>query len=338
MVAPIISVVLPCYNSQQTLETCLQSLAQQTWTDFEVIAVNDGSHDDTAAILQSFARGDMRFRVMTIPHGGVVNAMNAGMVECQGSYIARMDSDDVCLPDRFRLQKDYLDAHPDIGLVGGKVRFGGDSAQCKGYSLYVDWTNTLLTNQQIRRARFVESPFANPSIMFRKDLVSRWGAFYDGPFPEDYEFILRWLGAGVRMAKVEEEVLIWNDPPTRISRTDPRYDPDAFYRIKAKYLAEALRGRGVSGQVAVLGAGRVSRRRASMLEEYGVRIASWIDIDPAKIDRTYQGRPVRGWHSIGKPGDMFLVSFIGNRGARTKIVDELTAKGWVQGQDYILAA
>lgn len=333
----MISVVLPCYNAEAGLGPCLESLLSQSCGDFEIVAVNDGSDDGTLGVLRAFAARDTRIRVFDRPHGGVVQAMNFGMGQCRGAYVARMDADDVCLPQRLALQKAHLDRHPHIGLVGGRVRFGGDPEAGRGYKAYVDWTNTLVAEDDIRLNRFVESPYANPSIMFRKELVSRCGAFYDGPFPEDYEFLLRWMAAGVRMDKVPEEVLVWNDPPTRLTRTDPRYDPDAFYRVKAGYLAAWLRKRDIAN-VAVVGGGRLTRRRALMLEEHGVTVARWLEVDPDKIGQCVGGRPVCSWHELGAPDGEFLLSYVGNRGAGARIDRALRERGWTPGRNFLLAA
>ena len=333
----MISVALPCYNAQDSLAACLESLLTQTWQDFEIVAVNDGSTDATLDVLRRFSSRDHRIRVFDRPHGGVVQAMNFAVEQCRGEYVARMDSDDLCLPERLELQKAHLDRHPSLGLVGGLVRFGGDPEAGKGYKAYVDWTNTLVTEEEISLARFVESPYANPSIMFRKELVSRCGPFYDGPFPEDYEFLLRLMAAGVRMDKVPRDVLIWNDPPSRLTRTDPRYDPDAFYRTKAVYLARWLAARGIR-RVSVVGGGRIARRRALMLEEHGIVIERWLEVDPKKIGQRASGRPVCSWSEVGAPQGEFLLSYVGNRGAGARITAELLERGWTAGIDFLLAA
>lgn len=333
----MISVALPCFNAQDSLHACLESLLAQTWEDFEIVAVNDGSTDATLDALRLAAARDGRIRVFDRPHQGVAEAMNFAVQQCRGEYVARMDSDDICLPERLALQKAHLDRHPHIGLVGGLVRFGGDPVAGKGYKTYVDWTNTLVSFDEIFLARFVESPYANPSIMFRKELVSRCGPFYDGPFPEDYEFLLRLMAAGVRMDKVPSEVLIWNDPPSRLTRTDPRYDPDAFYRTKAVYLARWLASRGI-GRVSVIGGGRITRRRALMLEEHGIAIERWLEVDPDKIGQTAAGRLVCSWSEVGAPQGEFLLSYVGNRGAGRRIARELEDKGWIAGIHFLLAA
>jgi glycosyltransferase involved in cell wall biosynthesis len=114
------------------LTACLESLLAQTWQNFEIVAVNDGSTDGTLDVLRRASARDGRIRVFDRPHGGVVQAMNFAVEQSRGEYVARMDSDDICLPERLALQKRHLDRHPHLGLVGGLVRFGGDPAGGKG--------------------------------------------------------------------------------------------------------------------------------------------------------------------------------------------------------------
>src|SRR2546425_6870649 len=102
--------------------------------------------------------------------------------------------------------------------------------------------------------------------MFRRELLNKHGGYREGDFPEDYELWLRWLDAGVTMAKVPRVLLTWNDAPERLSRTDRRYDVEAFYRCKAFYLARWLKRHvDASRPLLVWGAGRPTRKRAEHL-------------------------------------------------------------------------
>lgn len=91
---PLVSVLMPCYNAADTLPEALQSLSAQTWHDFEIIAVDDGSTDATPLVLRDWARKERRLRLLSQPHQGIIAALNAGLEQCQGQYIARMDADD----------------------------------------------------------------------------------------------------------------------------------------------------------------------------------------------------------------------------------------------------
>ncbi len=175
--------------------------------------------------------------------------------------------------------------------------------------------------------------------MFRAELPRLHGSYRDGPFPEDYELWLRWLEAGERMAKVSEELLVWRDPPGRLSRSDPRYSTEAFYRVKAGYLARWLAAHNPRHpQVAIIGSGRPSRKRAERLAEHGVVIEAYVDIDPRKVGKRIHGRPVLHRDELGAPGTRFAVSYVASRGAAGDIRRFLEGRGWVLGRDFLLAA
>lgn len=339
MAAPLVSVLLPVRNAAATLPAALDSLLAQTLADFEIVAVDDGSSDATATVLAGYAVREPRLRVLSRPAEGLCAALNAGLSAARGRYVARLDADDVCHPERLAAQAQMLESRPDLGLVGCLVDFGGDAAAAGGYARFVAWQNGLTEPEDIALARFVESPLAHPSIMFRAGLPARHGAYRDGPFPEDYELVLRWLEAGVAMAKVPRPLLTWNDPPGRLSRTDPRYAAEAFYRLKAGFLARWLATANPHHpDIWVVGAGRLTRKRAETLADHGVFIRGYVDIDPRKIGRRVHGRPVVHRRELPAPGERFLVSFVSSRGAGEEISTFLTGLGYAPGRDFILAA
>jgi len=334
---PEISIVIPVRNAAATLGATIDSVRAQTFRHWELVAVDDGSSDASPALLHEFARSDPRMRVIIQPASGIVAALQRGCVEARGKFIARMDADDVMHPRRLEEQRRLLESHPDVGLVSCRVAFGGDRAAQTGYAVHVDWVNSLRTHEQMSVRRFVESPVAHPSVMFRRELLERHGGYAAGDFPEDYELWLRWLDAGVRFAKLEAELLTWNDPGDRLSRVDPRYSTESFYRVKCRYLARWLQ-RELRGErpVWLWGVGRVTRRRFESLATHGVNITGFIDIDPAKLGRTRDGRLVVSPEEI--PPDAFVLVGVAVRGARELIVRELESQSRREGRDYLLGA
>ena len=334
-----ISVLLPLHNEQALLGEALASLTAQTRREFEIVAVDDGSTDASAELLAAHARRDSRLHVTRLPHGGVVSALNAGLAAARGRYIARMDADDIAAPERLALQSDFLDRRPDVGLVASRVRFLGDRAAQAGMARFVDWTNALLQPEAIARERFVESPFVHPSVMFRRELIETLGGYRDGDFPEDYELWLRWLEAGVRMEKLDAVLLDWRERPGRLTRSDPRYRVDAFFRCKAPYLARYLAERNPHHpRVTVWGAGRATRLRLRALFALGIEPAAWIDIDPDKIGWRVQGAPVVGPHALPGPDEAFVLVAVGKRGARELIEPILLARGHELGRSCLFCA
>ena len=327
-----VSVVMPVYNAETTVLQALEGLRAQSFRSLEIIVVNDGSTDSTLEIL----RNQPGIKLLDHSHRGIVPALNDGLAAANGEYIARMDADDLCHPERIEKQASFLDAFPDLGIVGCRVGFGGDREKQAGYAAHVDWINELIEPDDIALSRFVESPFAHPSVMFRRELFEKFGAYRDGPFPEDYELWLRWMANGVRAGKVDEELLTWNDPPDRLSRTDERYSIDAFYETKAKYLFQWLENHNPHHpELIVWGAGRVTRKRTAILEQYGIRITQYIDIKKRRLNC---GTPVILPDEIPDPETCFVLPMVGKRGAREQIRAVLKAREFTEGVNCIFAA
>lgn len=338
MVMPPVSIVLPVRNGAHTLSRALASLQAQTWRDWELIALDDGSDDGTADILAAAARGDSRVRAVRSPRPGLVPALNAGLGLARGEFLARMDADDESHPERLAAQFAMLQREPTLGVAGCLVAYGGDRAAGGGYALHVDWLNSLVTPEQIALNRFIESPHAHPSVMVRRAVVAEHGGYREGDFPEDYELWLRWLDAGVRMAKVPRPLLTWHDSPARMSRRDARYAPEAFYRVKAPWIARELERIGGGRAVWIWGAGRPTRKRAAELEKHGRRIAGFIDIDPKKTGRRVGGVPVIRPADLPPPGRIFVLGYVATRGARDLIRAALTGRNYDEGRDFLMCA
>lgn len=336
---PRVSILLPVRNAAATLPAALASLAGQTFTDCELVAVDDGSSDASADLVESFKPAYPVRLVRFEEPRGLVSALQAGLAAARGDLIARMDADDVCHPERMRRQVEMLHEQPDIGVSATRVRFGGDPAAAAGYARYVEWTNSLLTHEEIALARFRESPLAHPSVMFRRELVDRHGGYRQGDFPEDYELWLRWMEAGVRFAKTHETLLAWNDPPERLSRVHPSYRPAAFYALKAEYLARWLAVHNPHyPRVWVIGAGRVTRRRVDYLCRHGVEVEAYLDIDSRKVGLSYHGAPVLHHDDLPAAGRCFVLPFVANTGAAEYLAQLLQSRGYVRGRDFIEAA
>lgn len=337
---PAVSVVLPVRDGAATLARAIASVRAQTWADWELLVVDDGSRDATPEVLNRLARAEPRLRVLAPGRVGLVAALNAGLAAARGEFIARLDADDEAHPERLAAQVEWLRRQPDLGLVGCRVGFGGDAAASRGYALHVAWLNGIITPEEHARSRFIESPLAHPSVLFRRELVARHGGYREGDFPEDYELWLRWLEAGVRMAKVPRELLTWHDAPGRLSRTDPRYDPDAFFRVKAGPVArEVGRLPGPPGrEVWIWGAGRPTRRRAAPLGAQGLKIAGYVDVDPRKTGRAVAGVPVIAPAALPPPGTRIVLAYVATRGARELIRGELERRGYAEGRDFLLCA
>jgi len=332
---PAISILLPFRDEAAFLPECLASIRAQTESDWELVAVDDGSADESAAIVERWADDDPRVRLLRPGRVGLVAALNLAIAEARAPLAARMDADDVMLPDRLRAQREWMDAHPGAALCGTQVELFPPEEVRGGYLEYVRWQNECVEPGQIAANLYVESPFAHPSVMARTEVLRAAGGYADGPFPEDYELWLRLHAGGHRMGKVPRVLLRWRERGARTSRTDARYARDAFDRLRADYLARDPRlhaGR----EVVVWGAGRRSRLRARLAMERGVAPSAWIDIDPDKIGHRVWGLPVHApeWLAERDPRPFVLV-YVNNHGARGLISARLGEMGYAVGEDWL---
>ncbi|RJP58329.1 MAG: glycosyltransferase [Ignavibacteriales bacterium] len=181
----MISVILPVYNGEKYLREAIDSVLNQTFSDFELLILNDGSTDSTEEVVKSYSDG--RIRYFNLEHKGLPSTLNFGLQEAKFDYIARMDSDDICHPVRFEKQIDFLQANPDIDLLG---------------------SNLIIVNSVKRIQKRVEYPecdknikdqlpskccIAHPTIMFKKQVVLSAGGYDNYSIAQDWALYLKLL-------------------------------------------------------------------------------------------------------------------------------------------------
>lgn len=327
-----VSVILPFRNAENTLERAIKSVLIQR-VEWELILVDNASTDSSRQLALRFV-ADRRVNLVEEPMVGVVHAMNAGLKQAQGKWVARMDADDEWHLDKLAKQLTYLQANQDCDVLGTQADFASPLEKADGLEHYVNWSNTVLTFDDIQRSIFIESPFINPSIVFRKSLIVEHGVYAEGDFPEDYEMFLRWHSRGVRMEKLPEKLMTWHDGAERLTRSHSAYTKVAFNTVKCEYLAEWLsQHNSFHPHIWVWGASRRMRRNAEELEKYGIHIEGFIDTQEEKTT----SKPCIHFESIPSAGEMFIVSFVAIREAKKEIRHFLDGKGYTELQHFVLA-
>ncbi len=327
---------MPVRDADRWLDEALDSLERQTFEDFEVVAVDDGSTDGSREILRRRAAREPRLRLLEQPPAGIVAALEAARATARGRYLARMDADDVARPERLERQVELLERDPSLAGCGTRVEYAPRAAVSSGARRYERWINALVEPDAIARDVFVECPLPHPTFFLRAESVARLGGWRDAGWPEDYDLVLRLWEAGQRLGKVPEVLLDWRERPDRLSRTDPTYDADAFRRCKIHYLERTLL-EGRDGTV-VWGAGPTGKAFGRALQRAGVEVRGWVDLDPRKIGKRIHGAPVVAPDGIGAFRGALCVAAVGQRGAREEIRAALEAAGWREMQDFVAVA
>jgi glycosyltransferase involved in cell wall biosynthesis len=334
MKQPEVSILLPYRNAASTLSECIESILAQTFEDYEIVAVDDASDDDSTVVLQSY--GDSRLRIIRNDRPGLVNALNLGLAHCNAPLVARMDADDIMLPQRLQQQWQYMRSHHDVVLLATQVEKFPPELIREGYREYMRWQNAVISHDDIAAQIYIESPFAHPSVMFRRDSVIAAGAYRDGPFPEDYELWLRLFHQGYRMEKLSEVLLRWRESETRLSRVSEKYAREAFDRLRAEYLSRDVRL--ADRDIVYWGAGRITRRRVKHLQDRGYAPVAWIDIDPKKIGNVIDGARVHepAWlETFNESNRPCVLNYVSNHGARDIARHYMQRIGYVLGEDFL---
>ncbi|MBF0611191.1 MAG: glycosyltransferase [Magnetococcales bacterium] len=332
---PAVSILLPVYNAETTLHDCLDTIFSQSFNDYEVIAINDGSEDDSQLLLNAWANRDKRLRIVNTCHRGLVSALNTGLSLARAPLIARMDADDLMNPSRLERQIRTMGENPHLDLLASQARIIPIESVTAGLQEYMRWQNNCLTHEEIHSEIYWESPLVHPTVMFRRQRVLGLGGYRQGDFPEDYDLWLRMVQAGCLMAKLPEVLLDWRDGPTRLTRSDGRYGRQAFARLRLSYLARDTR-LPKDRPIWCWGAGRRARQQVVQLARLGVKISGWIDIDPMKTGRLLHGAPVYPPTVLETSIRPFLLCMVTNHGARDLIAGHLHRLGYQAGQDYFM--
>ena len=238
MSAPAISIVLPAYNCSPYIAETINSLLSQTFTDFQLIIINDGSTDDTEHIIQLYHDPRITY-LKNESNKGLVFTLNRGIQASEGNYIARMDADDIALPQRLQLQKQWLDEHPHTAAISCTIRFIDGNGNERGVWL-ADKASCSYTD--IKKMLPWENCIAHPTIMIRKEVVEAY--LYDAIqlHCEDYDLWLRMLADGLVIEKLPQPLLLYRNHEASITGTYLKKLNPFFkqYQCKRRFLAKRV--------------------------------------------------------------------------------------------------
>lgn len=212
MPRPTISVLMPVYNAAGYLRDAVESILGQDFKDFELVCVDDGSTDGSAKILASYT--DPRLRVITQLHNqGIVKTLNNGLAECRGQYIARMDSDDIAMQERFSRQLEAFQENPEVAVVDCVQTLMDENGHPLGKT-----NSRVVKSADIYDTLPKTNCLGHPSVMVRGDLLRQYG--YRNVAYEDYDLWLRMAADGLQIRKLEQPLLRFREHGKSITGVD----------------------------------------------------------------------------------------------------------------------
>lgn len=201
---PVVSVIMPVYRNDDYLTESIGSILDQTHWDLELILICDDPSEKTRIIISGFQKTDDRIRAVYHERKGLVSSLNEGISLAKGTYIARMDADDICYPDRLKKQVAFMEAHPECALVATYIEWIDESGNLIGH-----WETDLQTDtaDKIRKILPRENCIAHPTILFRQSITDRYRYDPSQKNVEDYDLWLRMASDKLEICKIPQILL-----------------------------------------------------------------------------------------------------------------------------------
>lgn len=224
-----ISVVMAAYNAEKYLKEAMDSILSQTFGDFELIVIDDASADGSGQILRGYAAKDSRVVVLVNEQNlGLTKSLNKGLSVAKGEYIARMDADDISVPDRFEKQVAFLDSHPDYSFVSCIGRYIDEDGKEEQLRLFPE------TNEEIYAMMPKVDAVMHPGVMFRREDIRKIGDYCeDFRVVQDYDLWFRGMAAGYKFYNIQEPLVLFRRNDSYNARKSKAYRM-VDYRVRKK--------------------------------------------------------------------------------------------------------
>lgn len=318
MQQPLVSILIPFKNTEGFLSECLQSILNQEYQNWEVLAVNDGSTDASESIVTNFSKNDPRIKVFDNEGSGIIPALQKAYTESKGELITRMDSDDTMTANKLKLMVDLLLELGKGHLAVGQVKYFSDRGISNGYGRYEKWLNRLTEKGTNYSEIYKECVIPSPCWMVYREDFDACGAFEPNLYPEDYDLTFRFYENGLKCIPCNQVLHNWRDYDTRTSRTSEHYAQNYFLDIKLRYFIKLDFDK--NRPLTVWGAGNKGKSIAKGLQERGVEFY-WICDNPKKIGKEIYGNKMLHFSKLSELKNAQSIITVANEEAQEMIRD-----------------
>ncbi len=284
---PLVSILIPFKNTAIFLPDCITSILKQSYTNWELIIIDDGSTDNSFSIVDKFADQDSRIKLFKNTGAGIIEALRLALSKSEGVFITRMDSDDLMTPNKLEILSTNLIKYGKQHLAVGQVNYFSEKGIGDGYKSYELWLNKLTQTGTNYDEIYKECVIPSPCWMVYKEDLIACGAFDPDRYPEDYDLAFRFYKHQLKCIPCDINLHHWRDYAIRTSRTHEHYAENHFIELKLHYFLELNFIKEKS--LVIWGAGNKGKVLAKGLIKKDIPF-NWICNNPNKIGRDIYGQ------------------------------------------------
>lgn len=332
MQKPLISILTPFKNTEAYLADCIQSILNQTYTNWELLIIDDGSTDSSHHIINAFAENDIRIKLFKNTGSGIIDALQFAFSKSKGLYITRMDSDDIMMPNKLEMLLNNLINYGKKHVAVGLVEYFSETGVGAGYKNYEVWLNNLTKTGNNYSEIYKECVIPSPCWMIHRTDLIACDAFNPNLYPEDYDLTFRFYKHQFKCIPCTDILHQWRDYSTRTSRTHIHYAQNHFTELKLRHFLNI--DYNPEKTIVIWGAGSKGKLMARILTKKKIHF-EWICDNPNKIGKDIYGKKLQSFKALSQLTNTQSLITVANKTAQEDIRAYLTKINKQPFTDYI---
>lgn len=328
---PLVSIIVPYKNTANYLPECLDSILEQSYANFELIIVNDHSTDSSKAIVESYAKKDSRIFSYNTNGQGIIDALQFAYSKSKGTYVTRMDSDDIMVPNKLELMVTALQNTGNGHIALGQVSYFSKEGISNGYYTYEKWLNKLTRIGTNFSEIYKECVIPSPCWMVSRVDFDLCGGFNSDIYPEDYDLAFRFYQKKLKCIPCDQVLHMWRDYDDRTSRTSEHYAENYFLDLKMSYFLKI--DYHTDRNLVVWGAGKKGKQIAQKLIDQNISF-NWICNNKKKIGKHIYGIEMQQFLLLNTLPNPQIIVTVANKNEQRFIRAFLQKLAFKAAEDY----
>ena len=318
---PLVTIIMAVKDTAPYLHDCLNSILAQTYQNWELIAVNDHSSDDSPKILQEYATKDSRIRFLNSDKPKLIPTLQVGYAETKGTLINRMDSDDKMPDYKIQVLVEEWNKHgKGTVIAGGTNHFVDEGVVGDGFIKYEEWLNEVARTSTHYQEIYRECVIPSHCWLIHKEDFDAAGAFDPIIYPEDYDLCFRFYKLGLTIIGIDKILHHWRDRSDRISRTWEEYQDNRYFDLKLRFFYELDRDK--TRPLVLWGAGKNGKDMAKLLQSYNDKF-HWVCDNERKIGKDIYGVRMEHYENIKTIENPQIIIVVASPTGKKEIEEQL---------------